>query len=171
MFKRLLSLLFVLVLLCSSALADIDVSSMTDAELKNLMSLCAYELRSRAASEDPEGILLLDQGGMKLYQVGDASLNVSSGMIEIPVLVVNDSDEEMFCGMDDVICNGVEVDLMSGTMTTAKARQNVSMYLMASDVGLKSLDDVYNLSGRWYVMNTRGDYLYQQEDPEEIRFW
>ena len=171
MFRRFLILMVSAVLLCSVALAEVDVSGLSDQELKDLISDCSAELRKRAASTDPEGILLFDQGGMRLYQTGDAVFNSDKGTITVPVLVVNDSDVRACCGHDNLICNGWQIFEAGGTDSAPHSRHMADLTYFVSDVGLTSLDDIYSLSGNWYVLSSDVGYIYQQETPEEFRYW
>ena len=58
--KRLITIILILALAVpAAALADQDISLMTDQELKDMIAACSAEIRSRNTSE-PEGILLFD---------------------------------------------------------------------------------------------------------------
>lgn len=171
MFKRLFCVLASLLFLCSVSFAEIDVSSMSDSELKELIAECSNELRKRAASDDPAGIVLFDQGGMRLYQIGDAYLN-SSGRLTVPCLLFNDT-ESSTASLDPVFaeCNGVSVNGYLGSWVSPQSSANVELDFATEDLQLKSIDDIFSLSFQWQIYAVGEGVLLLTPESEEHRFW
>ena len=174
--KKLIALIFVIVLLPITALADLnlasllDFSSMSDEALKNLINLCSAELRSRAVIDD-KGILLFEYEGIALYQTGDAYIN-ENGLIIIPAYIENNLDDPAYISGDSIICNGWDIMANFGGSVQAHTKNNVDMIFLSGDAGLKSLDDIYSLTFKWTVTSWKTHKtLYQDEVSEEHRFW
>ena len=171
MFRRFLILIISAALLCSTALAEVDLSGLTDQELKDLISGCSAELRKRAASSDPEGVLLFDQGGIRLYQTGDAFID-DSGRIKVPVTLFNDL-EASTASLSPVfvVCNGVAVSGDIGPWIPPQSMTVTEMDFATMDVGLHSLDDVFSLVYQWQIYAAGEGVLLETLEREEHRFW
>lgn len=169
--KKLFAIVLVLAMFLPAAvLADLpDVTALSDQELKDLVSAASAELMSRNAS-DPEGTLLYEYEGARIYQTGPAEINFL-GYLEIPVVVYNDMDIGISFGMDNVICNGWEID-GSGASASAKAKKKDAMSFSVSDADITSIDQIESLRFKWTVANTETYmFIYKQEAQEEHRFW
>ena len=166
--KKLFTMLLVLALaLPALALADPDVTSMTDQELRDMITACSAELMARA-TVDPDGILLFEYDGFCVYQTGDAAMK--NGDIVIPVLLVNNRDVATSIGIRDAVCNGWEIKVTSGTDVTEKAKRMDEIRIKVKDLNLSSLDDVESLIFRWTA--TEGVmYVFKEEERTEHRFW
>ncbi len=171
MFRRFLIIMVTVVLLCSSALADVDVSGMTDQELKDLLSDCSAELRKRAASTDPEGVLLFDQGGMRLYQTGDAFIS-DSGRLKIPVTLCNDL-ESSTASLSPVfvVCNGVATSGNIGPWIPPQSMTVTVLDFATEDCSIDSLDDVFSLVFQWQIYAAGEGVLLETPERDEHRFW
>ena len=171
MFRRFLILMVSAVLLCSVALAEVDVSGLSDQELKDLISDCSAELRKRAASTDPEGVLLFDQGGMRLYQTGDAFVS-DSGRLEIPVALYNDL-ETTTAGLspESVVCNGVFVYGYLGPWIPPQSMTFTELDFATEDCRIDSVDDVFSLLFQWQIYSPEEGVMLKTPEREEHRFW
>lgn len=170
MFRRFLILMVTVVLLCSSALADVDVSGMSDQELKDLISDCSSELRKRAASSDPVGVLLFDQGGMRLYQTGDAFID--SGRLKVPVALFNDL-ETSTASLSPVfvVCNGVATSGDIGPWIPPQSMTVTVLDFSTEDCSIDSLDDVFSLVFQWQIYAAGEGVLLETPERDEHRFW
>lgn len=171
MFRRFLILVASVALFCSFALAEVDVSGLTDQELKNLISDCSAELRKRATSSDPDGVLLFDHGGMRLYQTGDAFIS-DSGRITVPVVLFNDL-ETSTASLSPifVVCNGVATSGDIGPWIPPQSMTTTVIDFATMDVGLQSLDDVFSLVFQWQIYAAGEGVLLETSEREEHRFW
>lgn len=170
MFRRFLILMVTVVLLCSSALADVDVPGMSDRELKDLISDCSAKLRKRAASSDPVGVLLFDQGGMRLYQTGDAFID--SGRLKVPVTLFNDL-ETSTASLSPVfvVCNGVATSGDIGPWIPPQSMTVTVLDFSTEDCSIDSLDDVFSLVFQWQIYAAGEGVLLETPEREEHRFW
>ncbi len=167
---RILSaMLLIAIMLFSVASAETNVKNMSDEELKSLISLCANELMERNTTD--EGILLFNQGGMRVFQTGDAELS-DAGRIKIPVVVYNDLELSASINPVNVSCNGLTVQGYCGSTVQPKTKMVTELDFATSDLGLKSLDDVNSLIFGWsiYSLDKPGLVLEPTERTEQ-RFW
>lgn len=103
--KRLVSMLLCLVMLISStALAEIDYASMTSEELEQLIADAQAELDRRGGNEqDPDGFyadrVLFDIEGVRMYLTGEYTVKESFGNMRfyVEVVVENNSTQELGC--------------------------------------------------------------------------
>ena len=171
MFRRFLILMVSAVLLCSVALAEVDVSGLNDQELKDLISDCSAELRKRAASTDPEGVLLFDQGGMRLYQTGDAFIS-DSGRLKVPVTLCNDL-ESSTASLSPVfvVCNCVSTGGYLGSWIPPQSMTFTELDFATEDCRISSVDDVFSLVFQWQIYAVGEGVLLETPEREEHRFW
>ena len=166
--KKLLSMILVLILLPVIALADPDVASMTDQELTDLIAACSAELMARHTVE-PDGILIFEYEGVKVYQTGDAA--VLGDYLRIPVALNNENDYEVIIGINTPICNGWEI-YASGCSAAANARKKGTLSFEVSEADVTEIDQIISLTFRWQVFdNNTWTTVYIQEEAEDHRFW
>jgi hypothetical protein len=167
--KKLLSLIIALVLLPIAALADLpDVAGMTDQELKDLISACSQELRFRNTSE-PEGILLFEMDGFKVFQTGAAK--ISGGFMRIPVTLYNENDFGVSISPYGANCNGWDIWSACGDVS-ANAKSKETLTFSVEEAEVTEIDQIESLKFVWKVYNTNTfDNIYNQKEPEEHRFW
>lgn len=146
--KKIIVLLIACMLLFSSAFAESDVKSMSDDELKSLIQLCANELRERHMTD--EGVLLFDEGGMRLYQTGEATID-DFGRIKIPVVVCNDLELSASLDPVNVACNGFTVQGYCGATVQPKSKMITELDFATEELALKSLKDVDSLIFGWSI--------------------
>lgn len=166
--KKILALILVLVLVPVFALADFDCSGMTDQELQEALSAISAELMSRHKSA-PEGILIFEWEGVRVYQKGDAY--ISGDTLYIPVAVYNEMDHEMVISAVDSVCNGW--DVYSGNCrASGNAKNKDDITFKVSDADMTSIDQIEGLRFKWQVYDfSVYEVLYLQEEREEHRFW
>ena len=168
--KKLITFILILALAVPAlALADLpDVTGMTDQELHDMISACSAELMARNTTE-PDGILLFEYDGFRVYQTGDAVL--SGNTITVPVLMINNRDVETSVGIRDAVCNGWEINVRTGSGLVEKSKRRDEIEIsLTDDINLTSLDDVESLVFRWTA--TEGImYVFKEEERTEHRFW
>ena len=168
--KKLLALILTVALLLPAlALADLpDVTGMTDQELKDLISACSAELMARNKTE-PEGILLFEYEGVRVYQTDD--VRVFSSFLYVPVAIYNDTDHKVSVSPDNVICNGWDI-YGGGCNASGKAKNKADMSFNIGDADVTSVDQIESLKFVWTVYNMDTyKKIYVQEEAEEHRFW
>ncbi len=171
MIKRFFIFILSLALLVSTAFAEVDISSMTDLELKSLADTISSELRSRNFSQDENGIEIISEGGFRIYQVGDAYLS-SSGRLKVPVLVYNDLDVSASFSFVNASCNDFVVQGYCYTTFPPKTKAFEELDFSSEDAGLSDVKDIFSLRFSWriYCPDTRS-YAYEHTEIEEFRFW
>ena len=167
--KKIIVLLLASMLLFSTVFAETDVKSMSDDELKSLIQLCANELREWHTTD--EGVLLFEEGGMRLYQTGEATIS-SNGRIKIPVVVCNDLELSASLNPVNVACNGFTIQGYCGSVVQPKSKMITELDFATGDLALKSLEDVDSLIFGWsiYSLEKPGTVLEPTERTEQ-RFW
>lgn len=166
--KRIFALLVAIILTaCTTAIAETDLTAMTDDELMALMRQCSAELRERHKTE--EGVLVFDQAGIRIYQTGEAYL--SDGRIKVPVVCYNGSEVTASISPVFITCNGATVQGFGLTNVTAGASMTHELDFATADIQLTSLDDVYELNFQWQVYAPGKGVVLLTKDPEEHHFW
>lgn len=169
--KKLITIILILALAVPAlALADLpDVTGMTDQELHDMISACSAELMARSTTE-PDGTLLFEYEGTKVYQTGEAEISFI-GYLQIPIAIYNDSDTAVSIGVDNVICNGWEIiGFCESASAHAKKKGTLTFAVDSADV--TSIDQIESLKFIWTVTNEDTFmYIYKQTEPEEHRFW
>lgn len=169
--KKLITIVLALAMILPAvAMADLpDVSGLSDQELKDLIAACSTELRERNTTE-PEGILLFEYEGARIYQTGKAEINIL-GYLQIPVAIYNDSDTNLSIGVDNVVCNGWDI-MGIGEGASAHAKKKGDLNFTVDDADVTSVDQIESLRFIWTVTNTDNyRFIYKQQEPEEHRFW
>ena len=169
--KKLIILILALSLLLPVvALADLpDVTAMSDQELKDMITACSAELRNRA-TEDPDGILIFECDGLKIYQIEDASIT-SSGSLYVKIAIYNELDHDLHIRPDKVMCNDWEI--YSGLCTvSANAKTKSIMSFSLDDANVSSLDQIESFRFIWDI-KTKDTYetVFKDDDRIEHRFW
>lgn len=169
--KKLFAIILVVAMLLPiAALADLpDVTGMTDQELKDLISACSRELMARNTVE-PEGIVLFDEAGIRLYQTGDAY--IERGRIKVPCAMYNDLDITASVSPINVSCNSYSTFGYSGSELQPHSWAKCELDFATSELELKSLDEVISLLFSWQIYSLeKPGIVYEQKEREEHRFW
>lgn len=168
--KKLIVLFVALVILLPVVgLADpADVSSMTDEELKEMISACSAELMKRNTNE-PEGILLFEYDGYFVYQTDEAY--IKGDYILVPVLLMNNRETETSVGIREAVLNGWDINVsIMGASLNEKSKKRDEIRISLKDTGVSSLEDVESFIFRWTA--TEGvRYVFKEEERTEHRFW
>jgi len=166
--KKLFAMILVIALaLPVIALADPDVTSMTDQELRDMITACSAELRARSTTE-PDGTLLFETEGLKLYQIGEP--RVSSDYLYIPVAIYNDLDFQVSLSPNVPKINGWEI-YSSGASANAKSKKKDELSFKISDADVTALDQIDSFVFGWTVFNMDTWEFPFESEGEEQRFW
>lgn len=168
--KKLFTLILALALILPAAtLADPDVKSMTDQQLRDLISACSAELQARATT--PEGwILLFEYEGSAVYQIGEAKVSSSKKYLNVPVAVVNNTDQSITFSPSYTTCNGWEINTF-GCDASGNAKKKTELIFSLEDAEVQSLDEITSLKFLWIVYDGNFHTLFKEETPTEHRFW
>ena len=142
--KRFLAVFFVLMMLTSGIALAEDYSSMSNDELFAILTAVRAELLSRdlALAQDE---ILMENDVVKVYI--DKSKEVEftkNGYLEIPVVLINNSENEMSFQVDSVMINGWDCFASIGNVSTAgKKREVLSINCKGAEVtSIEEIDDI-----------------------------
>ena len=175
--KKLIIVILILALILPAvAMADFDLASMmdlssiSDEQLQNIISNCSAELMARHTTE-PEGTLIFEYEGVKVYQTGKAEVNAFTGFLTVPVAVYNDTDSEMVISAENTHCNGWDISA-GNCRASAKSKKKDDIYFDITDADVKTIDQIDSLNFKWQVYDyDHYSTIYTQEKSEEHRFW
>ena len=165
--KKLFAVILIIVILPVIALANPDVSSMTDQELRDMIAACSAELRARATSE-PDGILIFEWEGVKVYQIGDPYISFS--FLYVPVAVYNDTDSEMVISPENVLCNGWSI-YGGSCRAPGKAKKKDTISFNVEDANVSELNTIDSLSFHFEVYDYTNRKTVYEGETSEYRFW
>ena len=167
--KKLITIILALALLLPAiALADLpDVTALSDQELKDLISDASAELMARNTTE-PEGILIFEMEGLKVFQTADAY--TSDDFLYVPIALYNENNYGVTLTPSDGNCNGWDVWCTGGNVS-ANAKSKEFLVFSISDADVESIDEIDSLKFRWVVYNSDFDTIHNQKEAEEHRFW
>ena len=168
--KKLLCILVTVLLIPAAVLAGPDVSSMTDQELRDLIGQCSAELMARN-NDDDAGVLIFDESGVRVYQIGKAYISSIAGYLMVRVAIYNDTEYDLRIGINKAHCNGWDIQGDCGSVSAHSKSKN-DLLLTVVDADVSDLSQIDSLSFAWTAFRTDiYDYYILQESPEEYRFW
>jgi len=167
--KRILSLIVAIVLIVPViSFADIDISSLTDQELRYIIDLCTSELQSRAKL-DSKGFLLLSHSGVEIYQTKTPSIDYV-GYLRVPISIYNDTDDDLYIYLTNAKCNGW--DIYSGLcQVSGRGKTKEELVFKVSDADAKSFSDILTLCFTYEIRNNSLFLLYSQDAVKEDIYW
>lgn len=164
--KLILATVLLLSVIAVSAIAEIDPASMTDEELKATIAACTAELSSRAETE--KGILLYQDENFSVYQTAAPYLS-SSGRVEIPVTVYNDSDQLVWISPDHCTINGFTVQGY-GLINIVPHSAIIGELDFASEkLNLTSAENL-SISVQWKVLDEKYKVILLTQDRYDYHF-
>ena len=168
--KKILSLILTLFLLMPVfANADLDVSAMSDQELKDTIAACSAELRARA-TVSPDWVLLFEYRSVKVYQTGDAEID-RFGRLIIPVAIINDMDYPVLISIQDAKCNGWEIFSDGCSTKTGNSKVKDILTFDIRDANIESIDQIDSLTFSWWFINRDNTKDSFTDEYTEHRFW
>jgi hypothetical protein len=167
--KKLVAVTVALLLLTTSAgvLAEVDVSSMPDAELHALIGAARNELAKRELAV-AENTLLVDQGGITVYLTGKAEVEGTSLLLE--AVMVNDSGKTAMLGINTASINGWVVFAGGIGDTPSGNRQKGVMMIDVSGAGITTLAEVQDLELVFNIIDSSTIDSLFVTDPIMIHF-
>lgn len=120
---------------------QVDYSSLTDAELQQVVDSARNEQATRALTADGD-LVLADADGLKLYLTGEYAVARSGDYIYFDAALINDAAFEGRVIIDDAYINGWEVyasDL--GSVAAGKKRMGQITFSLR-DAGIDSADEI-----------------------------
>ena len=104
--KKLLTIALLLSIICTAALAELDVKSMTDEQLMQTILDCSQEFRDRYLTE--KGVLLYQDQNFSVYQIGDAYVD-KNGRVKVPAAAYSQYDSVVTISPKNCTVNGFTV--------------------------------------------------------------
>lgn len=151
------------------ALSEFDYSSMTNEELKEIISLCSAELRARETI-DPDWVLLFDCDTVKIYQYDNAEISIF-GSLRVPVVVINEMDYDIIVSIKKAKCNGWEI-YSDGPSASAQSKKKDTLSFSVDEAFVESIDQINSLEFIWNVIIRKEKAeTYYTSEPEEHCFW
>lgn len=142
--KRLVaSLLTLMVLLSSAAFAE-DYKSMSDDDLYALINTVRTELLTRELSLTPDQVFI-ETDKVAMYMDKKDIEFTSSGTLKIPVILVNNTENEISFQIDSLMVNGWECSGSIGNIqTNGKKRATIDLYCGkgAEVTSLEEIEDI-----------------------------
>lgn len=150
--KKLPALFLVLILLFSTCFAEgLDYSSMTDAQLHDIVDAARNELAKRELTTAGNTVLL-DQDGVQVYLTGDYTITGSSKYLVLDVVVINDSDKNISVSIDsDCSINGWAVSTMGCGETPAGKKKRAELSFKLSDAGISTYEEIEDIEMTLYL--------------------
>ena len=140
-----LALLLLIAIPCE-AFAENDFSAMSDEELRELFDAARNELASRSLKAEADTVLF-DQGGVQAYLTGKYEINDYGDTVELDleVVILNDSDHELYLDCDGSTVNGWEVMGwgISGISAGKKKKDNIELTI--SDASISTYEEVEDI--------------------------
>ena len=165
--KQIAVLLILTMLIPAASLADMDFNSMTDQELKEIMTSCSDILRNRQTIPD-DWVLLFDEENIQIYQIGEARLG-SSKILTVPAAVINKNDFYIHIYIMNSSCNGWVIDSSSRIIPNdSKEKWEINFFL--DDAFIENIDDIVSLKFKWLI-ESDDKKVFTQDTAEEYRFW
>ncbi len=149
--KKLFALVLAMLMICGSAFAEIDWSSMTDDEIKAAIEAAQAELAARkpADAEDgsikiEDGLVLFDSNGVTATVKGEPWLQDygERQYVYFTVVVSNESDIEISLSPDECSCNGWESTGFGTGFLSAGKKTKDDWYFYVTDAEIHSLDEI-----------------------------
>lgn len=136
--KKIVSLLILVIMLCSCAIADIvDCSSLSNDELMSLINAAKMELSSRTLIND--GLTLYEDDNYSLYATGQYDFKQKNDgakiQLRLEIIFENKTNETVHVFPNACIVDGWTVDIsqIGDTEPHTKSRNTMTIYLPALD--------------------------------------
>jgi len=179
MSKRIVSVFTVAMILLSVfsfAMAEnLDYSSMTDDELRTVISAATEELNSRQTSDDApdgalhmvEGTILLNQNDITVTLTGNINSfgSSDSAFMELEAIVENNSSNPIYVNVDGSSINGWEVFGAGIADIGAGKKKKGTFSFMLSDAEISKPEDIEGLEVTFSVANADNWSTIFKADP------
>lgn len=172
--KRTLALLFALLMLCGTCLAEgLDYPSMTDEQLHAVIDAARNELSKREQIA-AEKTVLFEQDGVTIYMSGDYTVRESmvgdAVYLEIELVVVNETDRNVGISIENPSVNGwdVSVPFLSGVSAQKKAKDTLK--LNVADAEVKTAEDMEDLTLSFRLYDKDSYKTFSEGEPITLHF-
>lgn len=165
--KKLLTIAMLLSLICTTALAELDVKSMTDEELRATITACAAELNSRRATD--KGTLLFQAENLSVYQTGEAYID-KYGRLEVPITMYSSYDVVVSPSPVFAAVNGFTVQAYGLTNIAPQTAMIGKLDFATESLSLNAIEDVYQVVFQWQVYSPGNGVLLLTEERYEYTF-
>lgn len=145
--KRLFSIALILILVGSVALAEsIDWTIMTDEELHGAIDAARNELSKRELSLS-ENTILVDQDGIQLYLTGEHTFSDwdETKYVELGVVLVNDSDQNISVSIENLYVNGWNVYAMCGATANSGKRDKSTIDMNVAEAEVNTFEEIQDM--------------------------
>lgn len=172
--KRTLALLFALLMLCGTCLAEgLDYPSMTDEQLHAVIDAARNELSKRELVLDGK-TLLFEKEGVSVYLTGDfkedSFTTDSLHYMRAEVIVVNDSDLNVRVGIDSMSVNGWEVSCSGFSAVSAGKKVKDELYFNAVDTDVTSVEEIETVEITFRLSNADTYKFFADVEPITLHF-
>ena len=132
-----------LVSTCNVFAADLDFSSLSDDELNSVISSARNELLSRECILN-ENTVFLANDICELYIDNSNDIKFENGYLKIPVICINNAEEEMSFQFDYVKVNGWDCGGNIGN-AAGESKKKAVMQINCKDIGVEGVDDIEDI--------------------------
>ena len=155
------------ILACScSALAELDLSTMSDDELTALIADAQQELNSRKATDETEQPVLYDDNGIKWYITG-YDMSSWSSYLTIDCVVENESNVDITLSVDTLTVNGWDVSSWFYAQVSAGKKTKEELSFDLEDANISGVDEITSMEAAFKIYNSN---TYNDIDEQHITF-
>ena len=163
--KKILCILFTLLMLTSPALAETDYASMTDEELLNEINIIRNELNKRLTKIE-KNTTLFDQDNLRLYTTGKVNCSASSFSdsvyLTIEVVFVNDTDKDLSLVTDETIMNGWTISAFNAVTASAHTKKKEEFTFDITDADIEKLEEVEDIIINFHTYSSEDYHNYNE---------
>lgn len=142
--RKIIGIIFAILLLCSSALAEgLDYSSLTTTELQDIITATSNELLKRTALSDGKLFIIDEADDLQIYLTGKGEKNWMGGY-DLEIVVINNSSTDVTISFDNIVVNGWETDPFITQVQDIGAgkRKKGSLPITLDDAEISSISEV-----------------------------
>ena len=158
--KKFLCFLLLFCLCSSFALAEsLDYAAMTDEQLHTLIDSARAELLKRELSITGDNLLLFQQDGISLYITGGydyLSFGEKGRALKLEAIIINESEQEINIGIDNVAVNGWEVYGGSILKTGPGKKQKGAFEIRIYEAGFETYQEIQDFEFIFKVQASEG---------------
>ena len=165
--KKLLVVLMVCALLCSSALAaETDLSAMSVAELQEVINAARSEILRRTARNDGTLFVVDEADGLQIYITGKGETDWSEAY-QLEAVVINGTQQAVTISFDNVVINGWETEPFGNQIPNIGAgkKKKGSIPLTLKDAELTSVSQIEEVEITFHTFDPASYYTIGNYGP------
>ena len=166
--KKFISMILILVLSIAATFAfaeGVDVSSMTDEELRAIVDSARNELVKRELTAEADTVLF-DAEGVKMYLTGNSRVSSDGEYAYFEVVVVNDTDVEVGITVESASINGWDVFGSDVYGTSAGKKQKAEMFFKIADAEISTIEEIDDLELTFRLFDSdNSTFITEESDP------